>query len=213
MKKSLSAGIFYGSVWGMLEATLGYLLHFVSDFIPGISSFVMFPIGFSIMFRAYRKSSELPTVMICGITAAAVKLVNFFLPVNNILKVVNPSISIFMESMAVLLVIFFAVQKGRKLNPLDITVMTFGWRTVYLIYLSILRTFPLKLELLSKGTAAVYKFWITDSIANIIIISTALIIFYALKKENSSKKTEPSFLYALIAFFIAISAQLIFSVI
>ncbi|HQO13476.1 MAG TPA: hypothetical protein PK741_10370 [Petrotogaceae bacterium] len=213
MKKSLSAGIFYGSVWGMLEATLGYLLHFVSDFIPGISSFIMFPIGFSIMFRAYRKSSELQTVLICGITAAAIKLVNFFLPVNNILKVVNPSISIFMESMAVLLVIFFAVQKGRKLNPLDITVMTFGWRTVYLIYLSILRTFPLKLELLSKGTAAVYKFWITDSIANIIIISTALIIFYALKKENSSKKTEPSFLYALIAFFIAISAQLIFSVI
>ena len=178
MKKNLSAGIFYGSVWGMLEATLGYLLHFVSDFIPGISSFIMFPIGFSIMFRAYRKSSELQTVLVCGITAAAIKLVNFFLPVSNILKIVNPSISIVMESIAVLLVIFFAVQKGRKLNPLDIAAMTFGWRTVYLIYLSILRTFPLKLELLSKGTSAVYKFWITDSIANIIIISTALMIFY-----------------------------------
>ncbi|HNY38423.1 MAG TPA: hypothetical protein PKI73_10570 [Petrotogaceae bacterium] len=213
MKKNLSAGIFYGSVWGMLEATLGYLLHFVSDFIPVISSFIMFPIGFSIMFRAYRKSSELQTVLVCGITAAAIKLVNFFLPVSNILKIVNPSISIFMESMAVLLVIFFAVQKGRKLNPLDIAAMTFGWRTVYLIYLSILRTFPLKLELLSKGISAVYKFWITDSIANIIIISTALMIFYVLKKENSSKKAEPNFLYASTAFFIAISTQLIFSVI
>ena len=37
--------LFWGALWGIAEATLGYLAHLIS-LIPGIAGFIMFPIGF-----------------------------------------------------------------------------------------------------------------------------------------------------------------------
>ena len=43
--------VFFGALWGITEATLGFLLHFLPPTIAGI---VMFPIAVLILVKAYK---------------------------------------------------------------------------------------------------------------------------------------------------------------
>ena len=103
----------FGSVWGLLEVTLGGFLHMI--IFPNKGA-IMSGIGVAIMASAlavYRKPAMLPGI---GIVAASFKLLDvwlFSLPVASI-HVVNPAMAIIFESLAFGLVAVFIMNRIAK---------------------------------------------------------------------------------------------------
>ncbi|HBP25485.1 MAG TPA: hypothetical protein DD618_00820 [Acholeplasmatales bacterium] len=90
--------LFYGALWGFLEATLGYGLKFLP---PLVSGSVMFPIGAAIMLYAYQKTQSKKAILYVGLIAASIKAVDFMLPGLPTIMTYNPMISIVLQSLAV----------------------------------------------------------------------------------------------------------------
>jgi len=90
----------WGALWGLSEATLGYILHTLR--IPGLAGFVMFPIGIFFMLKAYQDSKNLSVIFSTAVVAAAIKLSNLLLPGTYTLDVLKPAIAIMTESLAVI---------------------------------------------------------------------------------------------------------------
>jgi len=103
----------FGSVWGVLEATLGGFLHLI--IFPNKGA-IMAGIGVAIMGSAlaiYRKPSMLPGI---GIVAASFKLLDvwlFALPIASI-HIINPAMAIIFESLAFSLVAVFLTKRIAK---------------------------------------------------------------------------------------------------
>jgi hypothetical protein len=103
----------FGSVWGLLEATLGGFLHMI--LFPNKGA-IMSGIGVAVMASAlavYRKPAMLPGI---GIVAASFKLLDvwlFSLPAASI-HIVNPAMAIVFESLAFGLVAVFMMNRMAK---------------------------------------------------------------------------------------------------
>jgi len=103
----------FGSIWGVLEATLGGFLHMI--IFPNKGA-IMAGIGVAIMSSAlaiYRRPSMLPGI---GIVAASFKLLDvwlFFLPITSI-HIINPAMAIIFESLAFSLVAVFVMKRIAK---------------------------------------------------------------------------------------------------
>ncbi len=103
----------FGSIWGLLEATLGGFLHMI--IFPNKGA-IMSGIGVAVMALAlaiYRKPAMLPGI---GIVAASFKLLDvwlFSLPVASI-HIVNPAMAIVFESLAFGLVAAFIMNRIAK---------------------------------------------------------------------------------------------------
>lgn len=96
--KILFTVLFLGGLWGLLEATLGTLLHLDAfDSIIFASTAVLVPIAYLITGRAYIVTGKARTAIYVGLVAAAIKSVCFiFVPTVN--KVINPMVAIILES-------------------------------------------------------------------------------------------------------------------
>jgi len=105
--------LLFGSIWGVLEATLGGFLHMI--IFPNKGA-IMAGIGVAIMSSAlaiYKKPSMLPGI---GIVAASFKLLDvwlFFLPITSI-HIINPAMAIIFESLAFSLVAVFVMKRIAK---------------------------------------------------------------------------------------------------
>ena len=103
----------FGSIWGLLEATLGGFLNLI--IFPNKGA-IMAGIGVAIMASAlaiYKKPSMLLGI---GIVAASFKWFNawlLFVPLNSI-QVVNPAMAIVFESLAFSLVAAFVMNRMAK---------------------------------------------------------------------------------------------------
>ena len=103
----------FGSIWGLLEATLGGFLHLI--IFPNKGA-IMSGIGVGIMALAlavYRKPAMLPGI---GVVAASFKLLDvwlFALPAASI-HIVNPAMAIVFESLAFGLVAAFVMNRMAK---------------------------------------------------------------------------------------------------
>jgi hypothetical protein len=95
--------LFWGSLWGMAEATLGHILHLLR--IPGLAGFVMFPVGVFFMIKAYQDSSNLSMILATSMVAATIKLSNMLFPGISPLDVLRPAIAIICESLVVIVLI------------------------------------------------------------------------------------------------------------
>lgn len=134
---SLFAVVFFGAIWGLLEATIGYLLHWL----PGMwSGLVMFPIGAALMYWAYQNTGRRSAIIYVGLIAAAIKAINFAmpLPAEGIMRVYNPMISIILQSLSVFAVSFLF---EKKTSPVKQTILHLGvlalaiiaWRGAFLV--------------------------------------------------------------------------------
>lgn len=93
----LAAALFYGSVWGFGEATLGHLLHAAR--VPGLPGLVMFPFGVLVMGRVLARTGSAAAVFATGVVAAGYKFLDFLLPGTGLLAVVNPAQAIILEAL------------------------------------------------------------------------------------------------------------------
>jgi len=93
-----AAALFWGSVWGLGEATLGHLLHLAR--VPGLPGLVMMPFAVLVMGRAAARSRSAAAVFLTGVMAAGFKLLDLFVPGTDLFAIANPIQAILIEALA-----------------------------------------------------------------------------------------------------------------
>lgn len=126
--------LLWGALWGIFEATVGYLLHLVSF---GYSWLILYPFACFFMSNVYRKTGRTVSVALVGCLCACIKMLNLLLP-GRVDKVTNPAFSILFEALAMAVVIF-AFRRLKRKNPfvkaLAALAMDTGWRALFALYL------------------------------------------------------------------------------
>lgn len=102
--------VFFGALWGILEATLGTVLHLPALDKAGMyaaSTTIMLPIAYYLMAICYKKTGSRWAVFVMGAIAALIKL-SVAIVIGFRPSVYNPAIYIVVESlmMGVALIIF-----------------------------------------------------------------------------------------------------------
>lgn len=127
-----------GSIWGILEATLGTLLHFNNSMLSlffGVST-IMISLSSIILYMSIKLNNDHISPILVGTLAALIKLTLLFIPKMRMVSyfVINPAISIFIESIvfAALYKLFF--KEKRKVVSTLVMVFAFniGWRILFL---------------------------------------------------------------------------------
>ena len=194
--------VFFGAIWGITEATLGFLLHFLPPTIAGI---VMFPIAAFILVKAYKSTGSRSALVFVGFIAAGIKAVDFLIPGIMSFKIINPMISIVMESLWV--AVAYPLIKGTdwKKKLAGGLAASIGWRTGYVIYMAV--------QFLITGFVSKYLATAGEFINFVVIngILSGAIAFLVIAAEPklvfSKLKFRP--VYAVVALVLALGLQLI----
>lgn len=200
--KLVSQIIFFGALWGITEATLGYLLHFLPPTIAGI---IMFPIAAFILIKAYKATGSRAALIYIGFIAAGIKAVDFLLPGMIVFKTINPMISIVLEALVVAVAypMLSNLKAGWKLS--GGIAASVGWRTGYIIYMVI--------QYFVTGFVSSYISVPASAISFILLngIMSGILVFGVLMLESKVKinvmKIRP--VYALAALVLAMGLQII----
>jgi len=168
VKKNFWLVLFYGATWGLIEATLGHLLHFITTltFVP-VSGLIMFPIGFYLMMRAFKETNSTATIFQVGAVAASIKLFDFLAPFLPPEHVLHPATAILLEASAV-----FAFVKISKTATIlnrfaTATAVSLAWR---LCFLTVLATGTDSRGVLEKGVIGLSLFLIIEPLINGLLI-------------------------------------------
>lgn len=139
MKKQIETVLFWGSLWGLEEATLGHVLHLLP---VNIGWLFWFPLAYLFMFLTYQKTGKVTAVLWTAAMASSIKLIDLLLPIR-IDKVINPAVSILLEGAAVFLLI--KVIRPRTLTGKSRFLIPFAsslvYQLFYMIYISIVPLF------------------------------------------------------------------------
>lgn len=172
IKKDLSAIIFWGSLWGLTEATLGHFLHV---FTLGVGWLFWFPIAFFFIHRSYTHTGRLSSIPCTALLAASLKLIDLFAPVR-LDFVINPAVSILIEGVTLWLVFGIAGSKRVNLGPGLVLLCSMSWRCIYLAYIAML--VPSSWAAISPlgSIQTLLKFLFLESVLNTFIICVYLLI-------------------------------------
>jgi hypothetical protein len=96
---SIRTAVFWGSLWGLWEATAGHLVHLAR--VPGLPGLVMLPAALFFMSRAFIRSGRAETIFLTGCVAAALKLSDLLIPGLASRAALNPALAILAEALAV----------------------------------------------------------------------------------------------------------------
>lgn len=132
LMKTAAMIILYGAVWGLAEATLGYLLHFLPPIVAGL---VMFPVAVFILMKAYRATGSRAVLILVGTAAAGIKAVDFMLPGMSVFKTINPIISIMFEALIVAVAVPMLTSAKQRVKIAGSLGTSVGWRMGYILYM------------------------------------------------------------------------------
>ncbi|MHC1787160.1 MAG: hypothetical protein AB9880_08890 [Christensenellales bacterium] len=174
MKKTAWSLLFWGGVWGILEASLGQVLHLAAVALPGLPGAVMFPLAFFCMRRAYGAGggSRAP-LQIAGISAA-IKLVDLLVPGHDALRVINPALSILLEGLAVTALLALPRLQGNRPGLLHTLGMGVLWRGLFSGWLLLISRFGLPAGLVTSGLPTFLRFFLLESALNALLIQAGL---------------------------------------
>jgi hypothetical protein len=133
-KDLLKSIVYFGAIWGIIEATLGYVLQFLP---PLVSGSVMFPIAATIMVSAYFATKNKKAIFYVALVAASIKAVNFLLPGLMPIKTYNPMIAILLQSIIVFVAIAIYEKRGLPHVITSFVVASIGWRILFLANITI----------------------------------------------------------------------------
>ncbi|MGE5343477.1 MAG: hypothetical protein ACM3SY_18570 [Candidatus Omnitrophota bacterium] len=210
-KETVMAFVFWGSLWGMAEATLGYAAHMAS-ILPGVAGLVMFPIGFYFMLRTLRSTGKFGAVFAAAVIAAGIKLLDFFLPGPGAIYILNPALCIILEALAVIAVyrIVGQRQERRDFRFSDALAVGTGWRLVFLGYLVFLSLFSIRSPLLGSGWGGIARFLVLESIVNAAIMALGLNLSKVLPSFGFNDRLRIRPMHAVSALAVAILLKLAF---
>jgi len=132
--KRVTTILFFGSLWGLIEATLGYLLHFLPVLVAGG---ILFPLATGILVRTYQVSGKRMDLVLVGFLAAIIKSVNLLMPQISIWKTINPMMSILFEALCVVMVIAVVQRNQPVIAFAVLPLASIIWRGLYLGYMGI----------------------------------------------------------------------------
>ena len=158
MKKN-SVWIFYCGLWGLIEASLGYLIHLG---VPSIAGLVLFPIGAYLMVAASKQSDKNSEVLKVAALASFIKLLDLFF-VNNWLVVINPAVMILFEGAFVMLLF-------KETEFKNAIFASYGWRLLFVSYLLMLSVLGYEIRLF-KSIVETIKFIFLDGLINALMIT------------------------------------------
>ncbi|CZR08915.1 hypothetical protein [Trichococcus ilyis] len=195
MKEKAIQIVFWGSLWGIAEATLGYVLHMLAIHLPGVPGFVMFPVAFYFMRKMYLSTGKATAVFRMAVVAAAIKCCDFLIPGNIPIRILNPALSILLEGLAVAAVFAYAERKKSAIGYASVFSMGVLWRAAFLLHLFLISLFGLSAALVTEGLLVSLRFLILESFVN------AGFMFAYLKTEKSMRivAVRPAFAYAALA--------------
>jgi hypothetical protein len=190
MKKDLSKIIFYGALWGFLEATVGHVLHFIPWTIAGA---IMFPIASAILLSAYVKLESKISLFYIAIVASMVKSVDFFLPALSIYKTINPIIAFFLEALLIVAVIKIVSKDTVRSNLFAMQVASISWRAAFMGYMAIQFFLTGNLAPYISDAGAIVNFLIIEGVVSG-LLATGLYytVSYVGKIEHTKLKIHPA---------------------
>ena len=133
MKKHVPQVLLWGGLWGISEATVGYLAHLL---LPGMGWAFYYPIAYGFMRISYSQTGKSRVVLYCAILSAAIKLIN--LPMTPRPDyVINPAVSIMLEGLAAYIAFRFIREQSRPMIHYGLLPFATSalWRGLYLVYL------------------------------------------------------------------------------
>lgn len=205
MNSNYSKALFWGALWGIVEATAGFVVHRASIALPGLPGFVMFPLAFFFMLKAIQSTGNPASALLAALVAASVKLADFIVPGHDPLRILNPALSIILEGFAVYAISRYFGRKDWQFGLLEAFLMGFAWRAAFSIYLFAISRFGLPAALITDGPANTLRFLLLESAVN------AGLIYLYLKSSlihYSTNRFIPSPGHAMLALILAIAAHL-----
>ncbi|MHB1314490.1 MAG: hypothetical protein ACYCX2_03260 [Christensenellales bacterium] len=183
-KKICLSAVYYGSIWGMMEAVLGYILHFIPF---GLSGMVMFPAGFCCMMLAYKRSGTVRSIFYTGLVAAVIKLADLFLPFLPLIRILMPSAAILLEATtAAAAVAIFKNRKNRTFAG-GVLFVCIGWRLLFLLMQYVMTLFLIPSGLIDGGMQSILPFILLEGSVNAAII---LLVMMAARKSFTNQNAQ-----------------------
>lgn len=174
MKRYALTILFWGSLWGIAEATLGNLIHLAAIALPGLPGFLMFPIAFYFMKKVFDATGQVWSIFHIAVVAASIKMIDFLLPVYIPIRIINPALCILLEGLAVAGVYMLYSARGRRITYPATFTMGAAWRTVFLLYLAVISLFGLPAALVTDGLGVSLRFVLLESFVNSLFIYACL---------------------------------------
>jgi len=180
---TIAVALFYGSLWGLAEATAGHILHLLR--IPGLAGFIMFPVGFFLMRRAFSRSGRFLAVFLTSWIAAGIKLADLFLPGADFLAVWNPVQAILLEGLAAAGILLAA----RKIHLIaaQAILASLSWRLAYFALSFLWIELLAAGNLFQAGPVFLLRFLLLDSLANGLLIYFIIKMRLPLPIEKATK--------------------------
>ncbi len=206
MKKYIPTIFFWGAVWGICEATIGYALHLAAVALPGLPGALMFPVGFFCMYQARKTSGKSAAPFYIAAVAASIKLADFLMSGYDAIRIVNPALSILLEGLAVTVIYSIFITSNRVRDYLKVLGMGVLWRALFSVHLFIISLFDLPAGLVTSGAGTLLRFLLLESFYNSLIIYAGLLIAKKIPVHHSST-VRP--IAALSACLIAVGMQIL----
>ena len=124
--------LFFAAIWGIVEATVGYALHWIPG--PLLAGSIMFPFAMLVLLQAYKRLESRKALLAIGALAALIKSVNLLMPNLNQFNVINPMIAIVLETAVVTAVAALFVSRRTPVQIGAIFTASIGWRVLYLAW-------------------------------------------------------------------------------
>lgn len=179
MKKNLYMILTLGATWGIIEATIGHLLHMLPI---GIGWMFWFPIAFFFIHTAYAQTKSFSSVMFTALIAAALKFVDLLFS-TRLDIIVNPAVSILIEALSVVLVYYYVLKCDvKKVNVLSILLVGFLWRTLFISFVLCL---PQSFTDVASFTSvnSFLNFMFLNNIVNTLFISVGFLAAKVFRKQ------------------------------
>lgn len=129
-KSALLPILFFGALWGILEASLGHLLHYLPI---GLSGMLMFPLAFYLMTQLWSVNLRRTDLLWMGLLAASIKLVDLFIPGLPAVKTLNPAMALLLQAMMVS-VLIPAMEKEKKFFYAAVPAAALSWRILFILW-------------------------------------------------------------------------------
>lgn len=170
MRKTFLILLFWGSLWGIAEATFGYLNHISFAFFPGLPGLLMFPLAFAFMKQGYNATGKISSVFWMSSIAASVKLVDLWVPGNALYLVVNPAVSLLLEGLAFACVVSILKNESFHFGWLSCFSMGVIWRAGFLLYMLGVAYVGQPAGLVTSGLAVALRFLLLESFINAFVM-------------------------------------------
>ena len=188
--------VVWGSIWGIFEATAGYLLHLLPFNFGWI---VWYPAACFFMVSAYRKSGNASSVIYVALLCASIKLLNLLLPIR-IDKVINPSVSIVLESISMYLAIKILGEGQKKtfVKAISAISMNTAWRLMFALYLLVAVPDWMRDISVISSTEKIISFFITQNIITSLVIFICYQFLNIILKPIKALEGKISKVYSLL---------------